>query len=218
MRRPRQTPEVDPDELLVAYTHGAFPMDAPERAREPIEYFTAVPRAVLPVGDGFRIPRTVRRRLRACDLEIRLDEDFAGVLAASADRAEGTWLSPRLARGYLALHERGIAHSVEAWRHGRLVGGLFGVGLGGLFTSESMFHRVSDAGNAVLVATHAHLAHSGHTLWDIQMATDHTRRFGAIEMSHDAYLELLEQALGEQAAFGAGRVLGPIARIIAPLY
>ncbi|MEZ5079100.1 MAG: leucyl/phenylalanyl-tRNA--protein transferase [Thermoleophilia bacterium] len=200
--RRRSGPEVDPEQLVAGYLQGAFPMDAPERARAPIEYFVATPRAVLPIGDGFHVPRTVRRRLRAAGFEIRIDRAFDAVLEACAEREEGTWLSPRLARAYRTLHARGLAHSVEAWREETLVGGLFGVALGGLFTSESMFHRVSDAGNAALVATHARLLERGYTLWDIQTATDHTRRFGLLEMSHQEYLALLRTALEHPRDFG----------------
>ena len=196
-------PDVDPDQLVAGYLQGAFPMDAPERARAPIEYFVATPRAVLPIGEGFHVPRTVRRRLRSADFDIRIDRAFDAVLEACAQREEGTWLSPRLAQAYRTLHARGLAHSVEAWRDGTLAGGLFGVALGGLFTSESMFHRVSDAGNAALVATHAHLLERSYTLWDIQTATDHTRRFGLLEMSHQEYLAVLRTALQHTCAFDA---------------
>jgi leucyl/phenylalanyl-tRNA--protein transferase len=111
------------------------------------------------------------------------------------------WLTPRLAVAYERLHERGVAHSVEVWLDGRLVGGLFGVSLGGLYTSESMFHRVSDAGSAALVATAQRLHERGFVLWDVQMMSAHVARFGAVEIPHQEYLERLVEALAVRRAF-----------------
>src|SRR5450631_3145843 len=141
-----------PQELLNAYAFGAFPMDAPEYADERVPYYEADPRAVIPVGE-FRTPRSVARGIARAVFDIRVNTAFAAVCRACSARPEGTWLSPRLVDAYCRLHAAGYAHSVEAWERQRLVGGLFGVALGGLFTSESMFHTASDAGNAVLVAT-----------------------------------------------------------------
>lgn len=194
---------VDVDTCIAAYRDGAFPMDEPG-ARHP-GFYVCDPRAVIPV-DGFRVPRTVARRLRHAGFEMRLDAAFADVVAGCAGAREGgVWLTPRLARLYDALHARGVAHSVEAWRDGRLCGGLFGVALGGLFTSESMFHAAPDAGNAALVFAHAHVARRGYALWDIQMATDHTRRFGAVEVSAGAYRVMLAAALRADVTFTDAR-------------
>ncbi len=197
----------DPPELLNAYAFGAFPMDAPEHADEPIPYYEADPRAVIPIK-GFRIPRSVARGIARAGYAIRIDTAFAEVCRACAERPEGTWLSPRLVDAYCRLHAAGYAHSVEAWDGGRLVGGLFGVALGGLFTSESMFHAATDAGNAVLVATARQLATRGYVLWDIQMATEHTMRFGTELISRDTYRERLRDALRLERSFvasGGGR-------------
>jgi len=187
-------PSLAPEALVDAYARGWFPMDEPG-ARGPVGLFDADPRGIIPI-EGFRVPRTVARRLRAAGFEIRVDAAFDQVAFACAIRpGEGTWLTPRLAAAYGRLHRRGIAHSVEAWREGRLCGGLFGVALGGLFSSETMFHRAVDAGNAVLVGTARLLAERGFVLWDIQMTSAHTERFGAIEVSRAEYRRRLRDAL-----------------------
>jgi leucyl/phenylalanyl-tRNA--protein transferase len=199
--RPARDEGLRPAVLLAAYARGAFPMDSEEDAGGPVPFYEADPRAVLPV-EGFRVPRSVARAMRRGGLEVRVDGAFREVCEACAVRDEGTWLSPRLVRAYCALHAIGYAHSVEAWSEGRLVGGLFGVALGGLFTSESMFHRLPDAGNVALVATAARLRERGFTLWDIQMATPHTERFGAERITRREYRRRLGRAVGLDRAFG----------------
>lgn len=193
-------PGPSPQELLNAYAYGAFPMDAPEHAHEPVPFYQSDPRAVIPI-DGFRTPRSVAYRLRRATFTIRIDAAFDEVCARCAVRPDDTWLSPRLIGSYCQLHEWGYAHSVEAWDGPRLVGGLFGVALGGLFTSESMFHTASDAGNAVLVATARQLANRAFALWDIQMATDHTLRFGTELVSLDEYRNRLRRAVRLKRSF-----------------
>jgi leucyl/phenylalanyl-tRNA---protein transferase len=199
-------PAAGPDarELLSAYAYGAFPMDAPEHAGEPVPYYEADPRAVIPI-DGFLIPRSVGRGVARTGYAIRVDTAFAAVCRACAERHEGTWLSPRLIDAYRQLHAAGYGHSVEAWDGTRLVGGLFGVAIGGLFTSESMFHTATDAGNAVLVATAQRLAERAYALWDIQMATEHTMRFGAELISRAEYRVRLRRALRLERSFVAAR-------------
>jgi leucyl/phenylalanyl-tRNA---protein transferase len=187
-------PSLEPEALLWAYARGWFPMDEPG-ATGPVGMYEADPRGVMPI-EGFRVPRSVARGLRRAGYEIRLDASFAQVAAACAVRpGEPAWLTPRLIRAYERLHLLGVAHSVEAWRDGRLCGGLFGVALGGLFTSESMFHRAPGAGNAALVATNAMLRAAGYALWDIQMTSTHTRRFGAADVAPRAYRRRLRAAL-----------------------
>ncbi len=173
-------------------------MDEPG-ATGPVGLYEADPRGVMPVG-GVRVPRSVARGLRAAAYEIRVDAAFAQVAAACAVRpGAAAWLTPRLVAAFERLHRLGVAHSVEAWRGGRLCGGLFGVALGGLFTSESMFHRAPDAGNAALVATARMLAAAGHALWDIQMTSPHTERFGAVEVPAADYRRRLRAALAVTA-------------------
>ncbi|HWH14979.1 MAG TPA: leucyl/phenylalanyl-tRNA--protein transferase [Miltoncostaeaceae bacterium] len=189
-----------PDDLLAAYAHGLFPMDAEDQVG-PIGFYYADPRAVLPIAD-LRVPGSVRRAMRRPGWEIHIDRDFAGVVrGCAAHRADGVWLTPRLARAYEDLHAAGWAHSVEVWSGGALAGGLFGVALGGLYTSESMFHRVPDAGNLALVAAAAHLHARGFMLWDIQMATPHTARFGAERIAQSEYRRRLRDALRLRRTF-----------------
>ncbi len=195
-------PGPTPQELLNAYAYGAFPMDAPEHAHEPMPFYESNPRAVIPI-DGFRMPRSVTRALVRAPFSISIDAAFDEVCARCAVRPDDTWLSTRLIGSYCQLHELGYAHSVEAWDGTSLVGGLFGVALGGLFTSESMFHSASDAGNAVLVATARHLAARAFSLWDIQMATEHTLRFGTELISRDEYRDRLRRAIRLERSFVA---------------
>lgn len=185
------------DEIIHGYLGGAFPMDVDGA----LDLFVSDPRAVIPL-DRFRVPRSVRRALRDRPFTVAMDTRFAEVIAAcGGERHGGAWLTPRLADRYGELFERGFAHSVEVMRGDDLVGGLFGVALGGLFTSESMFHRVSDAGSAALVATHAHLVDRGYALWDIQMRSDHTARFGAVELPHEEYRDRLAGVLRRPCTF-----------------
>jgi leucyl/phenylalanyl-tRNA--protein transferase len=189
-----------PEDLLAGYAAGWFPMDIDGQ----LGFYESDPRVVIPL-EGFRVPRSVRRALRTAGFETRIDAAFSEVVAAcGGPRQGGAWLTPRLGALYVALHEQGHAHSVEIWRESRLVGGLFGVALGGLFTSESMFHRESDAGNAALVATHRHISGRGYTLWDIQMSSPHTARFGATLISGREYRHRLASALAAGRTFVRG--------------
>ena len=187
-------PLLGPQRLLGAYAAGLFPMADPERGGE-VGLYHVDPRAVIPL-DAFRVPRSVARAARRAPYEIALDRAFDEVVAAcAAGRQDGEWLSAELRDAYAVLHALGFAHSVECWHEGRLVGGLFGVALGGLFTSESMFHRASDAGSLALVATAERLRACRFTLWDVQTASPHTRRFGAVEIPASEYRRRLGAAL-----------------------
>ena len=170
-------------------------MDDPAAGDDaPVGLFEADPRAVMPIA-GFRTPRSVARALRRAGFAVRVDGAFREVLEACAGGRPGVWLTPRLIDAYARLHRLGHAHTVEAWRSGRLEGGLFGVALGGLFTSESMFHRAPDAGNVALAATARLLRAGGFTLWDIQMRSEHTARFGAELVDRHEYRRRLVRAL-----------------------
>jgi leucyl/phenylalanyl-tRNA--protein transferase len=191
-----------PDLLLRAYAAGIFPMaeDAADR-----ELFWVDPelRGVLPL-DRFHLSHRLRRTLRHEVFEMRCDSAFAAVVEGCAEpRAERpkTWINDEIVRLYGALFERGYAHSVECWATGRLVGGLYGVALGGAFFGESMFSRVSDASKVALAQLVALLRRAGFTLLDTQFVTDHLRQFGAVEIPRRQYRRALEAALALDAHF-----------------
>jgi leucyl/phenylalanyl-tRNA--protein transferase len=175
-----------------AYRQGIFPM-AHEETDE-IWWFQPDPRAILPL-DRFHVSRSLAKTLRQGRFEIRINADFEGVMRGCADRPEGTWISEGFIEVYGALHRLGKAHSVEAWREGRLVGGTYGLALGGAFMAESMFHYETDASKAALTALVARLQARGFVLLDVQYLTPHLERFGAVEIPHRVYFERLQRAL-----------------------
>lgn len=198
--------DITPELVLKAYTLGLFPM-ADRRGR--IEWYSPDPRCVFEL-ERFYVPRTLRKTIRHGLFELRMDTAFAEVIRACADRPEGTWISPRLVALYTRLHEMGFAHSVESWREGRLVGGLYGVAIGGAFFGESMFHRVTDASKVALVALIERLRQRGYTLLDTQWSTPHLARFGAVEITREEYLRRLHAALRLNCSFAAcGDGAGP---------
>jgi leucyl/phenylalanyl-tRNA--protein transferase len=182
-----------PELVLAAYRQAIFPMALDEGE---IGWFSPDPRGILPL-ESFHVPARLARSLRREPFEIRIDHDFARVMRACAAREDddGTWISDEIIECYVALHDAGHAHSVEAWRHDELAGGLYGVHLGGAFFGESMFHRVTDASKAALVALVARLRERGFTLLDTQWVTPHLTQFGAIEISRADYVHRLAAAL-----------------------
>jgi leucyl/phenylalanyl-tRNA--protein transferase len=189
---------IDPALLVRAYREGIFPMAMEDGE---IGWFSPDPRGVLPI-DGFRVPARLARLVRQGRFEIAIDREFAGVMRACAERREeGTWISEEILEGYLALHRLGLAHSVECWQEGRLVGGLYGVHLGGAFFGESMFHRVTDASKVALVALVDRLVRGGFSLLDIQWVTPHLAQFGATEIPRKEYLARLRRALVKESQF-----------------
>jgi len=189
--------DVDPGTLLAAYRHGIFPMPG-EGPRDPMLWFSPVQRGILPL-DGLRVSRSLRRSIR--DFEIRIDTAFAEVVDACADpRRPHGWIDRRIKEAYGTLHDLGWAHSVEAWRDGRLVGGLYGVTIGGLFAGESMFHRERDASKVALVALVGALREGspdevGARLLDVQWSTPHLASLGVVEVPRRDYLRRLVRAL-----------------------
>jgi len=181
-----------PEGVELAYRHGIFPM-ADERSGE-VLWFRPDPRAVIPL-DGFHVSRSLARTLKRGRFEIRADTDFEGVMRGCADRPEGSWIDDRFIAVYGALHRGGKAHSVEAWREGRLVGGTYGLALGGAFMAESMFHRETDASKVALAALVQHLTERGFTLLDVQYLTPHLASLGAIEIPRSDYEARLAKAL-----------------------
>lgn len=183
--------DLAPATLLAAYRRGVFPM--PLGRRGPLAWWSPDPRGVLPL-DGLRVSRSLRR---ACNrYEVRVDTAFAEVVGACGDpdRPHG-WITPDVAAAYGELHRLGWAHSVEAWCDGELAGGLYGVGIGGLFAGESMFHRRTDASKVALVALVELLREGGGGLLDVQWVTPHLVTLGAVAVPRARYLELLREAL-----------------------
>lgn len=179
-------------ELLVqAYSAGVFPM-ADDRDG-PIRWYAPDPRAVIPLDD-FHAPRSLRQTVARGVFALAVNEDFPAVIAACAEREE-TWISAEVARAYTELHRLGLAHSVECRQDGQLVGGLYGVALGGAFFGESMFSRVTDASKVALVALVERLNGRGFTLLDTQYQTPHLARFGTIEIARAEYERRLASAL-----------------------
>jgi leucyl/phenylalanyl-tRNA--protein transferase len=187
-----------PEGIELAYRHGIFPM-ADERSGE-VLWFRPDPRAVIPL-DGFHVSRSLARTLRRGRFEVRVDTAFATVMRGCADRPEGAWISERLVEVYGALHRAGKAHSVEAWRDRRLVGGVYGLALGGAFMAESMFHRETDASKVALAALVGRLSERGFTVLDVQYMTPHLESLGAVEITRREYERRLERALALDRTF-----------------
>jgi leucyl/phenylalanyl-tRNA--protein transferase len=177
--------------LLHAYRNGVFPMamDGGE-----IGWFSPDPRAVIPLDERFHVPHGLRRTLSKNLFEVRVDTAFHRVIEGCARRRE-TWINQDIRESYLNLHELGHAHSVEAWQEGELVGGLYGVSIGGAFFGESMYHRVTDASKVTLYALVERLRERGYTLLDTQWTTAHLRTFGTFEMARSEYLGHLRAAV-----------------------
>lgn len=191
---------LDPQTLLSAYAQGVFPM-ADRSGR--IQFYTADPRGILPL-DAFHVPRTLRQVIRKDPpvFEIRVNYDFEATMhGCMTGHKGGTWINAELIRAYLQLHEIGHAHSVEAWQDGNLVGGLYGVSLGGAFFGESMFTRVRDASKVCLVKLVERLNEREFELLDTQATTQHLRRFGAIDIPASEYLSALRRAIGKNCEF-----------------
>jgi leucyl/phenylalanyl-tRNA--protein transferase len=189
---------LDPALLVRAYRKGLFPMALEDGE---IGWFSPDPRGILPI-ETFHVPARLARLVRQAPYEIVIDRAFEAVMCACAERPrEGTWISEEIVESYTALHRLGLAHSVEAWRGDELVGGLYGVHLGGAFFGESMFHRATDASKLGLVALVDRLARRGFTLLDTQWITPHLAQFGAIEIPRAEYLRRLEDALKRDCSF-----------------
>jgi leucyl/phenylalanyl-tRNA--protein transferase len=194
--------DIDADVLLRAYTYGVFPM-AESRNDPHLYWIDPEKRGILPLDD-FHIPKRLRRRVRSGAFDIRIDTAFREVMLGCADAApdrDGTWINDRIVSLYCELHARGNAHSVESWRGGELVGGLYGVSIGAAFFGESMFSRETDASKVALVHLVARLVAGGYRLLDTQFVTEHLKQFGAIEISRDAYRARLFEATAMHADF-----------------
>ena len=181
--------------LLLAYRMGIFPWFSPD---DPILWWSPDPRLVL-YPDEIRVSRRLRRKMKNSDFTVYSDSAFNRVIGECArirlENNEETWLIDEMISAYARLHKHGYAHSVETWQRGALVGGLYGISLGGAFFGESMFSRVSDASKVALVALCRHLARSGFDLIDCQVATSHLKGLGAREISRKHFLKQLEASM-----------------------
>lgn len=183
--------DLTPDLLLSAYASGVFPMG--EAADDPDVYWVEPKtRGILPL-DGFHMSRSLARFLRKIPYRVTLDADFAGVVRGCADRSE-TWINGTIFAAYEALFARGAAHSFEVWDDRALVGGVYGVVLGGAFFGESMFSRRTNASKMALAHAVTHLRACGFTLFDTQFPTEHLTSLGGVTLPQAKYLELLEAA------------------------
>ena len=179
-----------PELVLLACSRGLFPMG--DSAGGPVAWYEADPRGVIPL-DASHVPRRLRRYMKG--FEFSVDRDFAGVIAGCA--RPRTWISPEIREAYTALHKRGRVHSVEAWKDGRLAGGLYGVHVGSAFMAESMFHVAPNAGAGCLVTLIDRLRERGFTLLDIQEVTPTTARYGGVWISKAEYHQRLAAAIAK---------------------
>jgi len=191
--------KLTPDWMLDAYTHGIFPwpVSNPFRhGRTLLAWFSPNPRCILEFN-RFHVSRRLERTYNSGRFRITRDADFAGVIRGCAEqhKQNGTWITPAMIEAYIALHQIGYAHSIESWSGNELVGGVYGVAIGGLFAAESMFFRHRDASSVALVALMQHLQERDYQLVDIQVKTEHTARFGAVEIARSEYLRRLQLAL-----------------------
>jgi leucyl/phenylalanyl-tRNA---protein transferase len=196
---------LDPRLLLQGYASGIFPM---ADSRDADELFWVEPRnrAIIPLG-RFHVSRSLSRTIRSGRFQVTRDRDFAGVIAACADRDE-TWINAELEQAMVALHGSGNAHSIEVWHDERLVGGLYGVKLGRAFFGESMFSRMTDASKVALAWLVARLKAGNFTLLDCQFMTEHLASLGAVSITRETYVALLAAALGGVATGSAGAGAG----------
>jgi leucyl/phenylalanyl-tRNA--protein transferase len=182
--------------IVAAYHHGLFPMA--EGRYGSIGFYYYEPRGVIPLDERFKVRRSLRQALKRDPFEIRFDTAFEEVIRACARYDElsdrEVWLSEEMITLYTELHYRGIAHSVEAWRDGKVMGGLYGISIGRAFCGESMFSRIPNASQAALAALVGRLREKGFILLDAQMATGHLEQFGLYSVTQDEYIELFREA------------------------
>ncbi|HEX6874330.1 MAG TPA: leucyl/phenylalanyl-tRNA--protein transferase [Nocardioidaceae bacterium] len=185
--------DLGPGTLLSAYRHGLFPM--PGNPDMPMLWWSPDPRGILPLA-RLKVSRSLRSSVRR--MEVRVDTAFDEVIRSCADpRRDSGWIDEEIISAYTDLYDLGWAHSVETWQDGRLVGGLYGIAIGGLFAGESMFHRVTDASKVALVGLVDLLRdeHADQRLLDVQWSTQHLASLGVVEVSRAEYLDLLRAAL-----------------------
>lgn len=224
-RRPGRAPvavggELDPPTLIGAYRVGAFPWptgDEPDPAdgTPPVlPWWSPDPRAVIPAG-AVRVNRSLRKRMRSCGWTTSVDEDFVGVVRGCQRDHTSGWITDELIDGYAELHALGWAHSVEVWDDDdQLVGGVYGVGVGGVFAGESMFHSRTDASKIALADFDARFTAAGGVLLDVQMTTEHLLTLGAREVPRRDYLSVLERVRDHDVRLERDRL--PVSRLAPP--
>ena len=191
------------DWLLAAYGRGIFPWPIVDDGEEILAWFSPDPRAVLEL-DRLHVSRRLHRRIRSGQFQISFDADFAAVVAGCAeprDTDSSTWITPGLAAAYRRLHDLGHAHSVEVWQQGHLVGGVYGVALGGYFSGESMFRRCRDGSKVGLVYLVERLRQRRFTLFDVQQSSPHLRSLGASEIPRRQFLDRLGESVQLPVSF-----------------
>ena len=186
-----------PENMIRLYASGAFPMADAETGN--INWYLPDIRTIIPL-DNFNIPRSAKKVIEDENFEIKFDTDFEGVLKGCADR-ESTWISDQLKSAYRRLKKYGYIHTVETWKDGKLVGGLYGVTFRGAFFGESMFSKVSQASKAALVALLKHLKEKDFVLLDVQYMTEHLKMFGAVEIPFEEYTKLLHKSYTKACEF-----------------
>lgn len=197
-----EMPDLTPDMLLKAYAVGVFPM-AEDRNDPELFWVDPRMRGVI-LLDTFHVPRSLRKVIRRQTFDVTFDTVFESVIemcAESTDERPRTWINDKIIELYTTLHRMGHAHCVECWLDGRLVGGLYGVSLGGVFFGESMFSRVTDASKVTLVYLAAALRLGGYRFIDTQFITKHLAQFGAVEVPRNEYRKLLSHSLGMRTRF-----------------
>jgi leucyl/phenylalanyl-tRNA---protein transferase len=197
--------KLTPQMLLNAYSQGYFPMADPDDGK--VYWYDPDPRTILPL-ESFHVSRRLARSVKQKKFEIRIDTAFQRVMECCAEPRQNwitgqdkTWINEELIELYTILHRHGFAHSVETWQAGELVGGVYGVSVGGLFAGESMFSRVRDASKVALVTLVDVLRRNGYVLFDVQFTNEHLKQFGVVEIPRVHYKIRLEGALERQCHF-----------------
>jgi leucyl/phenylalanyl-tRNA--protein transferase len=207
--------EITPQVLLKAYACGIFPMA--ESADDPALYWIEPQQRGILQLDDVHMPRRLARTIRHGGYEVRIDSDFEGVIngcAASRPGRRTTWINRKIRALYRDLFDTGYCHTVETWVDGRLVGGLYGVALQGVFFGESMFSTARDASKIALAYLCARLRHGGFSLLDTQFVTDHLKQFGTVEIERGEFHALLEKALAHKANFMALDLDAPAEQVL----
>jgi leucyl/phenylalanyl-tRNA---protein transferase len=202
--------DLDVATLVAAYHRGVFPWP---HAGMPLLWFSPDPRAVLAPA-RFHVSRSLRRTLRGSGFETTVDADVEGVISACAERDEGTWITAELRDAYLELAALGWVRSIEVWDGTKLVGGIYGVQIGGVLTGESMFHRRDDASKVALLDLCSRFAEAGGALIDVQLPTEHLRSLGALPVARDDFLRILRHEAGRPCLMRSDRL--PVSRLAAP--